>query len=70
MPVPNGAASNGPTAELSSLASSLEELTGRIRRLAEDSAGTEHDAVAQGLFEVERKLGEALRRLTRVSDTR
>ncbi len=55
--------------ELSSLTSSLEELTARIRDLAETNAGTEHDAVAQGLFEVERKLGEALRRLTRVTDS-
>ena len=59
---------DAPAAELSSLASSLEELIERIRRIAEENAGTAHDAVAQGLFEVERKLGEALRRLSRVAE--
>jgi hypothetical protein len=51
--------------ELSSIASSLEELTKRIGGLAE-SAQAEGDAELAGdLFSVERALAGALRRLSR-----
>ena len=52
-------------AELSSITTALAELTRRITTLAERHAGGEEDAVGQGLFEVERTLGEALRKLER-----
>jgi hypothetical protein len=53
-----------PDAELSSITTALAELTRRITSLAERHAGTDDD-VGQGLFEVERTLGEALRKLER-----
>ncbi|HKN39106.1 MAG TPA: hypothetical protein VJ456_08370 [Acidimicrobiia bacterium] len=53
-------------AELSSIATALNELTKRITSLAERRAGTDDDPVAQALFEVERTLGEAMRRLDRL----
>ena len=52
-------------AELSSITTALAELTRRITSLAERHTGTEDDPVSQGLFEVERTLGEALRKLER-----
>ncbi|MBV8980431.1 MAG: hypothetical protein JO086_06000 [Acidimicrobiia bacterium] len=53
-------------AELSSITTALDELRRRITTLAERNAGTEDETVAQGLFDVERTLGEALRRLARL----
>ena len=55
-----------PTAELSSLASALEELSRRITELADKVAGGELDAVANELYEVERSLIEGRRRLDRL----
>ena len=52
-------------AELSSITTALAELTRRITALAERHARGEDDPVGQGLFEVERTLGEALRKLER-----
>ena len=49
--------------ELSSLTSALGDLTGRVTAMAERASGAEDDRVAQALFEVERSLNEALRRL-------
>ncbi len=49
--------------EVSSLASSLEELVKRVTAMAEAKAGTAEDWVAQELFEVERAVAEAVRRL-------
>lgn len=53
-------------AELSSIRTALAELTKRITGLAEDHTGDEEDPLAQGLFDVERVLGDALRRLERL----
>jgi len=56
-----------PAAELSSLTTALADLARRITALAEQCAGTESDDLSQGLFEVERTLGEAQRRLDRLN---
>jgi hypothetical protein len=54
--------------ELSSMSTSLAELAGRIGGLAESLSGTERDDLAHSLFEVERSLLTAQRRLTKVVD--
>jgi hypothetical protein len=59
-------ATPGVAAELSSIRTALDELTRRITGLAERHADDADDPFAQGLFEVERTLGEALRRLERL----
>jgi hypothetical protein len=56
-------------AELSSVATSLEELLGRISRIAEGLSGEERDVVGPDLFEVERALRSARRRVTRIVDS-
>jgi hypothetical protein len=53
-------------AELSSITTALDELRQRITSLAERNAGDDDETLAQGLFDVERTLGEALRRLSRL----
>ena len=55
-------------AQLSSLATALDDLTQRITALAESHAGTPDDGIAQDLFKVERALLEAHRRLARAAD--
>ena len=55
-------------AELSSLASLLDDLTRRVTDIAERSSGTDDDWLAVELFQVERSLGEARRRLAPVGD--
>ena len=55
-------------AELSSVATALEELLRRITAIAETITGDDRDAVTSELFEVERALGAAHRRLTRIVD--
>jgi hypothetical protein len=57
---------DAPTAELSSLATALDELTGRVASMAELLSGTEQDVMAGDLFEVERSLRAAQRRLARL----
>ena len=57
-------------AELSSLTTALDELTGRVAAIAEPLAGTDDDALASALFEVERSLREAVRRLAHARATR
>jgi hypothetical protein len=54
-----------PRAELSSIATALDELTRRVTRIAERSAGTDLDWLATDLYEGERALREARRRLDR-----
>jgi len=54
-------------AELSSITTTLDELRRRITTLAERNAGSEDETIAQVLFDVERTLGEALRRLARLA---
>ena len=55
-----------PSAELSSLATALEELATRVTTIADQLSGSERDDMAVELFEVERALGGARRRLARV----
>ena len=56
------------TAELSSVATRLHELVSRVGEIAEALAGDERDEVGPELFEVERALRSAERRLNRVLD--
>jgi hypothetical protein len=56
-------------AELSSVSTSLDELVSRITRIAESLAGDERDVVGPDLFEVERALRGARRRLNRIVDS-
>jgi hypothetical protein len=56
-------------AELSSVSTSLDELVSRITRIAEDLSGHERDVVGLDLFEVERTLRSARRRLSRIVDS-
>ena len=58
--------SAGP--ELSSINTALAGLTERIGGMAESLAGTQRDDVAGALFEVERSLQTAQRRLSEVVD--
>ena len=58
--------SAGP--QLSSVATSLDELTGRIAAIADELAGTERADVASTLYEVERALNTASRRLEKIVD--
>jgi hypothetical protein len=53
-------------AELSALATSLDDLTRRITTMADRFAGTTRTDVADGLYEVERSLLTAARKLDRV----
>ena len=55
-------------AELGSLATSLDELAARLTRLAEGLTASEADAVGSTLFEVERGLKAASRRLAKAVD--
>ena len=57
---------DAPTAELSSLATALDDLTVRVTTIADALTGTEHDLMASELFEVERALSGAQRRLARL----
>ena len=57
-----------PRAELSSINTALDDLTRRVGEIAERSSGTEHDWLAVELFEVERSLDEARRRLAALGD--
>ena len=57
--------------QLSSASTALRELTARITDLAERAAGTRNEDVATALYEVERSLRMATRRLDRlVADRR
>ena len=56
-------------AELSSVSTSLDELVVRISRIADSLAGDERDMVGPDLFEVERALRGARRRLSRIVDS-
>jgi hypothetical protein len=53
-------------AELSSVATGLEEMAARITRIAESLVGDDRDLVGPELFEVERSLRAANRRLGRL----
>jgi hypothetical protein len=56
-------------AELSSLVSSLEELSRRVTGLAEAAEGSRDEELATELFAVERSMTAALRRLRRAAGT-
>jgi hypothetical protein len=56
-------------AELSSVATSLEELQGRISRIAAGLSSEEREVVGPDLFEVERALRSARRRVSRIVDS-
>ncbi len=55
-------------AELSSVATRLHELVGRVEEITDRLAADEKDDVGPELFEVERTLRSAERRLNRVLD--
>ncbi|MCA1691844.1 MAG: hypothetical protein ABR540_09590 [Acidimicrobiales bacterium] len=57
-----------PSAELSSIATALDELARRVTEIAERSTGTKDDWLAAELFQVERSLGEARRRMASIDD--
>jgi hypothetical protein len=59
----NERATDAVDAELSSFSSALEEVAGRVATMAESLVGTDDDALASDLFEVERSLREAVRRI-------
>jgi len=52
--------------ELSAVATSLDELSQRIARLADELSGAERDELHTGLAEVERSVDAARRRLGRL----
>jgi hypothetical protein len=56
-------------AELSSVATSLDELLSRITRMAEGLTVDEREVVGPDLFEVERSLRAARRRVSRMADS-
>jgi hypothetical protein len=55
-----------PPPELSSITSALEDLTARISKMADQAEHDEQNNIAYELFEVERALTPAIRRLTRL----
>ncbi|MDQ6615958.1 MAG: hypothetical protein M3083_14785 [Actinomycetota bacterium] len=57
-------------AELSSVATALDELARRVANIGEHLTGAERDALSADLLEVERALGNAVRRLSRALDDR
>lgn len=59
-----------PRAELSSVTTSLDELTRRVATIAESAADDDTDPLAVELYEVERTLQGAHRRLVRILDER
>jgi hypothetical protein len=58
---------SAPLAELSSLATALDELTRRIVAIADQAAADHDDETASELFAVERALRGANRRLGRLT---
>lgn len=56
-------------AELSALATTLDDLTTRLTAVADRYQGTDRSDVADGLYEVERSLLGASRKLDRVLRT-
>ena len=59
---------SSPRATLSTVSSTLDELTGRLTAEADRYAGTERDDIATDLYEIERGLRAAARRLERLID--
>jgi hypothetical protein len=63
-----GEPTTGAGAQLSSVATGLAELTARVTEIAEALTQTDRDDLAAELFEAERSLLAAGRRLTKVVD--
>ena len=59
-----------PIPELSSVATALAELSRRVTNLAEEANDDGKDALATDLFEIERGLKGAQRRLAKLVSTR
>ncbi len=57
-----------PGSQLSSIATALDELTARVSLIADDLAGSGDEESATTLFEVERSLNVACRRLNTMVD--
>jgi hypothetical protein len=57
-------AESGPGPELSSITTALGDITRRVTAIAEQSQGTELDWLSSTLFDVERSLVDATRRLS------
>lgn len=55
-------------AELSALSTALADLIDRIGRISDDLTGAERDRLGQDLYEVERSMVSAARRLKRALD--
>jgi hypothetical protein len=53
-------------AELSSVATALDDLLRRVTTITENLTGPEQEALSSDLHEVERALGNAIRRLGRL----
>jgi hypothetical protein len=53
-------------AELSSIATALDDIVRRVTLIAESLEGNEREAMSNELFEVERNLGAAQRTLSRL----
>ncbi|HEY2430133.1 MAG TPA: hypothetical protein VGI06_14440 [Acidimicrobiales bacterium] len=60
---------SSPSADLSSMAATLEELTQRLGPIAERYQAEQRDDLVSEVQEVERVLGGALRRLARLAAT-
>jgi len=60
---------SSPTAELSSLATALDDVAERVTAIAESYAGARRDDLATELYQVERALAGARRGLARVLDS-
>jgi hypothetical protein len=56
------------TARLSSLSTALEDLTRRVTELADQHQGSQREDVAADLYEIERQLLAATRRLKALLD--
>ncbi|HEX9548274.1 MAG TPA: hypothetical protein VF942_13120 [Acidimicrobiales bacterium] len=55
-------------AELSSVATALDELLQRVSTITDNLTGAEQEALSSDLLEVERALGTAVRRLGRLME--
>ena len=55
-------------AQLSSVSTALSEMTKRVTDIADSLSGTDRDDVASVLYEVERSLANATRRLEKAVD--
>ena len=55
-------------AQLSSVSTALSEMTKRVTDIADSLSGTDRDDVASVLYEVERSLATATRRLEKAVD--